>query len=361
MQTIFAAVLFFVFLACAAGVVFPYAKALKRWQFALLASGALVLLMAVAPNTGSDGGKLPLAPLPFLFLLLACFVGLAHPYIRGSRRWHFGLGAIAAFTGIGASLPPPTPEELAARKAEEQREAAEEARLAAQEGKETARLEHEKVVEKASPAVATATNYTRTEYGDTFNRVGASTFGRLGELEPGAVYAAAESKSCDRVSLAMVSDVSKRNAAVWFVDCENQRRFMISQQQAEDALKRFTSGSLALSDLEPGCILPAAMECKRNNPNQSPAAKIAVAKEIEFVSACDGILEMALVSPSSLDTHRWRYQVTDTGKVIIERPFDSQNSFGATIRSSYRCEIDAMTTNIEGFSVSGPGGTQKII
>lgn len=344
--------LFLLLLAWFAGIVRPFIRNSQRWQFALGAAATFVLLMAVAPAT-ADGGaaaKSPsLAPLPFFFLFLACVIGAIYPFVPSSKRWHFALGAVASLVGLGVTVPKPTAEDLAAREAEEAQEAAEEARQEASEG-------HQTVVAKARPALEGRMNYTRAEYGDTYARVGAATFAKLDDLEPGAAYAAAESNSCNRVNAAMVSDTSKPGAAVWFVDCANERRFMISQRQAADALARFKDEKLALRDLEPNCTLSSVADCEL-----SPAQRAAKDKEVEFVSACDLILQAVVVSPSSLDMHRWRYGFADDDTVVIERPFDSENSFGAMIRSSYRCEIDATTTKISGFVVKGPMGNQKVI
>lgn len=348
-----------VLLACIAGVIYPYRKGWERWQFALGACASLVLLAAVVPRT--DGGA-SLLPLPFVFLLLACVVGLFYPYIPKTSRKHFAIGAVASLVGMVAIMPEPTPEQLAAREAEEEREAAEEARLAVLKAGQEAKAAHRLVIEKAMPALEVAPNYTRDEYGNTYSRVGAATFAKLNELEPGAAYAAAESRWCDRVLSAMVSDVSKPGAATWFVDCDNDNRFMVTQKQASAALERFEAGKLAKRDLEPGCTLSSVSRCKEGAVTPlSPAQMVAKEKEIEFVSACDTILQITLVSPASLDLHRWSYGFADDHTVVVERPFDSQNSFGATIRSTYRCEIDALTTNIEGFSVSGPMGRKKVI
>jgi hypothetical protein len=339
----------FLLIACAVGVVRPFISGATRWHFALAACALLVLLIVTMPNGDDAGEGVSRAPLPFLFLLLACLVGVAYPYIPRSKRWHFALGAFASFVGMAVVIPEPTPEQLAARKARE----AEDARRAAIE-------DHEKVVEKAQPALGGNMTYTQAEYGDTFDRVGAATFAKLGDLEPGAAYAAAESKSCNRVNVAMVSDTSKRGAAVWFVDCANERRFMVTQQQAEEALTRHAEGKLALRELAPSCTLSTIADCQGPRSERSAVEEIAKDREIEFVSACDIILQQVVVSPSSLDMHRWRYGL-DGNTVVVERPFDSQNGFGAMIRSSYRCEIDAITTNIDGFSVRGPTGSQRVI
>lgn len=288
-------------------------------------------------------------PFLFLVLLLGCIVGIIYPFIPNSKRWQFALGVVAAFVGLGATVPKPTAEELAAQKLEEAREAAKEAHRTATEG-------HHAVIAKAQPALNGRANYTRLEYADTFRRVGPARFAKLNDVEPGATYAAAESKSCNRVNAAMVSDTSKPGAAVWFVDCANERRFMIGQQQAEAALARFKEGKLALRKLEPSCTLSSVADCKL-----TPVQRVAKEKEVEFVSACDLILQQVVVSPSSLDMHRWKYGFSGADKVIVERPFDSQNSFGAMIRSRYRCEIDAVSSNISGFAVMGPMGSQKVI
>lgn len=303
--------------------------------------------MAVVPTAETTISSL--LPLPFLFLLLACVVGLLHPYVPKMKRKHFALGAVASIAGIAATLPEPTPEQLAAQKAEE------------------ALAVHVEVVEKAKPALAFPPNYTRAEDGATYTRVGDATFEVLNELESGAAYAAAESTACDRVNTAIVSDTSKPSAAIWFVDCANEHRFVVSQKEAEQALARFSEGRLAPRERSANCTLASVEECTMTAEQR--AAKTEEVeflqavrdKEIEYVTACDLILEQVVVSPSSLDMRRWTYDLADEGKVVIERPFDSQNGFGAMLRSSYRCEIDGRTSNIEGFTVRGALGNRKFI
>lgn len=281
----------------------------------------------------------------FILLLIAAIVGIVRPF-GGLERRHFAWGALGALIGFGANVPPPTPQELAARKAAEARNAAEEAKT-----------DHVKVVEKGQAAIAGLTPYTRREYRKTFDRIGAATFGQLGRLEPGAVWTAAESQKCDKVASAMVSERSKAKKALWFVDCENGNRFMVEQGQAEAALSRFRSGALAFSDLDASCTIDTVAMCKA-----TPAQRAAIDREIEFVSACDLLLGELLVSPSSLQMQgRWS---TDFGKndtVIYRRAFDSQNAFGATIRSRYRCDINALSGNIERLEVQGPMGTKRFI
>jgi len=40
-----------------------------------------------------------------VLLLLAALAGVVYPYLPGARRWQFGLGALAAFLGIGIAAP----------------------------------------------------------------------------------------------------------------------------------------------------------------------------------------------------------------------------------------------------------------
>lgn len=290
-------------------------------------------------------------------VFLAAVCGVIYPYVTGFMRWHFGLAALAAMITGAATMPPPTPEELAARKAAEAKEAAEEARAEQLAAAAKASEQQDKVVAKARPALEVAPNYTRAEYGQTFARVGSKTFARLNGLEPGAAYAAAESSSCDQVSSAMVSDMSKPGAAVWFVDCANENRFMIGQQQAQAALDRFKQGKLARADLEASCTLSSVAMCKA-----TPAQRAAKDREVEYVTACDLILQQAVMSPSSLDTaNSWSYDFGKGDAIVIRRAFDSQNGFGAMIRSRYRCEINAKTSNVQGFVVEGPLGAQRVI
>lgn len=58
---------------------------------------------------------------------------------------------------------------------------------------------------------------------------------------------------------------------------------------------------------------------------------------------------------------KWAVEVAGKNTVVIRRNFDSQNSFGAMIRSQYVCKINATTNNIEGFTVNGPMGSKKVI
>ena len=246
-----------------------------------------------------------------------------------------------SLVGIGATVPPPTPEQIAVRKAEQAAEADK---------------EHRQIVEKAKDALNVPRGHASTQHGKIHARLDTAGSSKFSELEHGAAYAAAESRSCDKAVSAGLSDVSKPRAAIWYVDCANDNRFMIDQKTAAAALVRFKAAKLARSELGPSCTTTTVSMCKA-----TPAQRAASDKEVEYVSACDLILDRVLVSPSSLDKHDWAYGLGRGDTVVVERPFDSQNGFGATVRGRYRCEIDASNSNITSFVVDGPSGRNRVI
>ncbi len=291
----------------------------------------------------------------FALTLLACLIGIIVPFgkfisrLEPVRRKHYAIGAVASFILMAITIPEPTPEQLAAR-AEKDAEQA-----------------HALVISKAEPALDVVPEYTREDHSETYKLVGSDVFARLNELEPAAIYAAASSPECDATTTGGISDISKPGKPVWFVDCENGNRFMINMIQAEATLKEFRAGKLAKQNIEPTCTTSTVRLCSMTPEERQAEADAAELqkkirdKEVEYVTYCDMILQEVLVSPSSLDLHRWEFGVSDNGHAVVARPFDSDNSFGASLRSRYRCEIDAAADKIESFTITGPNGTQTVI
>ncbi|MGJ3627154.1 hypothetical protein AB5I41_09845 [Sphingomonas sp. MMS24-JH45] len=150
--------------------------------------------------------------LPGLFSLvfIAALVGIVWPYQK-LRRWHFAVTAFASFIGVGATVPPPTAEQLAAKEREKKKEAAKAAETAAKKVQDE-QSEHDKVSAKGTAALAGLTPYKKGDNNQTYRRLGASTFAKLEHLEPGAVYAAAESRACDQVATATLCENALRAA-----------------------------------------------------------------------------------------------------------------------------------------------------
>ena len=119
----------------------------------------------------------------------------------------------------------------------------------------------------ASQATATG-GYTRSEYRETYNELGSAAFAKLNVLEPGALYAVAESKNCDVVEESGLSDRASRKSLRWYVDCKNGNRFMVDQKQAQDALNRERAGHLQVTELAASCTaeIAAWMICKLSRP-----------------------------------------------------------------------------------------------
>jgi hypothetical protein len=293
----------------------------------------------------------------FLLLTVAAIVGVIWPYVRDAKLWHFAAGALISFILMAVAIPPLTPQQLAVRKAQHAAEQADAVKKEADQKAAVLRLAHDDVAAKVEDTLARPANYAKGDYPGLLRRVGNATFALLNALEPGAAFAAAESSNCNKVVSAEVSDLSKPGAAVWFVDCENENRFMVDQGSAEAALKRFKTTQLTENNIDESCTLHSVALCKA-----SAAQRAAKSKEIEFVSACDLIVREVVVSPSSLEmASRWAFEFGGNNDMIVRRAFDSQNSFGAMIRSQYWCVIDARTSNIKGLTVQGPMGLQRVI
>jgi|TARA_Y100001001_G_scaffold164583_1_gene197367 hypothetical protein len=214
-----------------------------------------------------------LASLVFLAGIIVPF-GKWFDRLKPYTRKHYALGWLICFVGFTIASPGPSPEVTAAREAREAKAAdaamaeAEEAEAKDAEERAAARAakaaeEHNRILAKAEEAIAYPADYTRSEYPDTYAKLGAETFAELGELEPGAIYAAAESRQCDKVLSAAISDVSSRGKPIWFVDCSDEKRFMISEEHAKSALHRLKVGRLAKSKLSYSCTYNSISKCKR--------------------------------------------------------------------------------------------------
>lgn len=271
--------------------------------------------------------------------LLVCVVGLVRPYrFLGLARKHYGLGIAAAFVAMMLTVEP-TPHSGGRSNAKQE---------ASSSGA------HDAIVAKAKAALEGLTDYTRKEYPDTYKRVGPATFKRLGEFERGAIYAAAESDRCDKVSYSGASDRSKANAALFFVDCDNENRFMISQAQAEQALQRFGKRALHEVNLAESCTTSTVALCSATSAQRAMS-------EAEAATICDMIVERALVSGDADTDWSWNYSLGKGNTVRVVRGFTSTNGFGAKLKSRYFCDLDASTKEPTRLVIETPYGTEKLI
>lgn len=180
------------------------------------------------------------------FVMLAALVGLLFPY-KGFTRKTFGLvlaGSLAVTFALepagqqaqmanGTAPPSPTVKGTAP------------ILLAAEATADREPTPHELITAKAATAIANRVSYTPADNPQTVTLIGSKAFARLNELEPGALYAVAESGSCDTVVSGAVSlTSSSRGAPIWFVDCANGNRFMVDLAEAAAGLRRFKAGDL---------------------------------------------------------------------------------------------------------------------
>ena len=71
--------------------------------------------------------------------------------------------------------------------------------------------------------------------------------------------------------------------------------------------------------------------------------------QINVVSDCDLAAQQQALSPSTFSTFLIPWTILEHPerlRITVLRGFDAQNVFGATIRSQYRCLVDATTGNI---------------
>lgn len=115
---------------------------------------------------------------------------------------------------------------------------------------------------KAAPVLVTPNIYT-SEDTKALAAVGSSSLLSLTHLELGAYYVAAESDQCNQVT---GGGLSLRHSAigkpVFFADCSNGGRFIISAAQAAEAIRREAMFGLTENHLKPTCTADTIEACK---------------------------------------------------------------------------------------------------
>lgn len=194
----------------------------------------------------------------------------------------------------------------------------------------------------------------RADHQTTYGRLGQVQFDRANELMRWAAIAAGESDACSRVETVAVSDQATREQIRWFADCANGERFMISQEQALAALGRY----------DPEASDEAKALAEATQVAEPASARWKNFDEATAVSACDLTVQNAMLVPGSFSTgvNRWAIDKNDeTGIVIIERDYETDNAYGMTLNSRYRCEVNTDSGDLVGLSIREPNGWQKLI
>jgi len=193
----------------------------------------------------------------------------------------------------------------------------------------------------------------RAGFPKMYTKLGRSKFELANELSKWVAVAVAQSDSCTQVDVVGVSEKSDRKGLVWFVDCANRERFMVTEDQARDARTIFDAKATSET---------------RQLASKSPALEPVSAQwrnfdEVGAVSKCDQLVTSAAINRGSVDT-AWKWQVSknnDTGRATIERDFDAKNGFGGTISSRYRCVVSTDGAQVIGLSIQELNGWKKII
>lgn len=330
------------FLAALIGLVRPY-KGLTRTMFTLVLAGSLAIIMA-NPTDGSTS-DIGLIDVALMTLLGVAIWGMINPH-HGIRRSGFFSLLILTILGIAVvqSFREPSPGQANAAQPP-QAEVADKPGTAA----------NDKILAKAKSALANSSPYDRKYDADLLAKVGPDIFNDLGKLERGAILATAESDKCDKVTIFSIAhSASSKNAPTWAVDCANENRYMVSADQARQALAREAAHTLSASKLGESCTRATHEMCAA-----SPAQR--AANETVIVSLCDIAAKSALVTKPSFEWG-WDYRIAKGDVLRVTRNFTAENAFGARIKHNrYICEVNAATKEITKFVVQTPFGEQKLL
>jgi hypothetical protein len=142
---------------------------------------------------------------------------------------------------------------------------------------------------------------------------------RINKAMPKALAKAAQSPECDYAELAGLSDRSEpRKRIVFYVDCRNEKRFYVSEDD----------------------ILGAA-------PVVSKQTQTASISDATAIQGCERSVKSQLNYPLTFDRHYLDTSVyrADGGNIVVQFVFDAKNALGAELPQRARCVIDD-----EGFS-----------
>jgi len=215
---------------------------------------------------------------------------------------------------------------------------------------ETSKLEQ--VTSKLDPAAVSL--MTKADYSKTYKKLGKAQFDTANDLTRWAALAAAESEQCPKVELVAVSDKAARKQIVWFADCSNKERFIITEEQARATRDR----------LDPAASPEARAKAQALAIAEPKSARWAKFNEAMAVSACDLLTQQAMLVPESFSTGWNRWQIDkndDTGVVTIEQDFKSENAYSMKINGRYRCVLDGDAGEVTALSIREPDGWRKLI
>jgi hypothetical protein len=266
------------------------------------------------------------------FLSLFVIVGIFKPYLKNSKRWHFVVALLILVVLAGVMAPEPSGKAVLGQD----------------------RDEAEALADKASEFLKNRTGYLPEDYPKMRKSLGADLFKKANTLEAGAAYSAAESKFCDKVLQATVSEASSRSKGLtWFVDCKNGDRFMVNEGQAREALERSKENKLSENDVPASCSMNNLAMCSATKAQKS-------ADKGEITAVCSEAVKQVLIGDSSFS---WGSKmVFGEGDIVqVQQEFKASNALGATLNNTYYCDFDAEKMRIKKLFIRGPLGDKTII
>lgn len=152
---------------------------------------------------------------------------------------------------------------------------------------------------------------TRAGYPKTYEAWGEDGVQRINALMDDAAQIMASSEGCDNLMVLGLSDRSEPpGSIVFFGDCENKRRFYISESQVKDGI------SLVSEDKKAEAV---------SDTDYINVCKMAIREELKFPSSFD---------PGWFGTSVYRAQA---GRVVTTINFEAMNDFGASLDYEARC------------------------
>lgn len=187
-----------------------------------------------------------------------------------------------------------------------------------------------------------------------YKKLGGRVWAVSNEFRRWAALAAAQSDSCDRLSAVANWNKATRENLAWRVECGNGEVFLISEDQARGLYAQF-SPDATLED------------------RQRYAALITVARPVSAmwqsfdagraVVTCERVLASAAVSQSSFEgSGRWSVsRDEEAGIAVIERQYNANNAFGATLTGTYRCTFDVSGQRVTGLVAKDFAGLHRVL
>lgn len=156
---------------------------------------------------------------------------------------------------------------------------------------------------------------TKKSYPELYAAWGADGVRQINELMPLAAKKAAASPDCDKVDLVEISQSRSTPGKniVFFVDCENRKRFYIGQ-----------------SDLRSSAAA------------QSQTGKMASLTDTQATSTCESAIKAQLRNPLTFKRQFGTTSVSrapTTGNVVVQFSFEARNDPGGVLPSKARCVL----------------------